>query len=55
MNKDPKRFTRTPYFEHPSWFTEPVVNGEGKTIKPAQNFYYDNKTRVAGGESCFYA
>ena len=35
MNKDPKRFTRTPYFEHPSWFTEPVVNGEGKTIKPA--------------------
>jgi len=53
MNKDPKRFTRTPYFEHPSWFTEPVVNEEGKTIKPAQNFYYDNKTRVAGENHVF--
>ena len=47
MNKDPKRFTRTPYFEHPSWFTEPVINEEGKVMKPPTNFYYKNGNRNA--------
>jgi len=53
MNKDPKRFTRTPYFEHPSWFTEPVIDENGRVVEPARNFYYDNKTRVAGENHVF--
>ena len=53
MNRDPQRFTRTPYFEHPSWFTEPVFNEEGKMIKPPQNFYYNTKIKTAGENHVF--
>ena len=53
MNRDPQRFTRTPYFENPAWFTEPVFNEEGKMTKPPQNYYYDNKTKVAGENHVF--
>ena len=53
MNKDPKRFERVPYFEHPSWFTEPVIDEKGRVVEPARNFYYDNKTRVAGENHVF--
>jgi len=53
MNRDPQRFTRTPYFEHPSWFTEPVVDENGKVLEPSRNFYYDNKTKVAGENHVF--
>lgn len=53
MKKDPQRFTRTPYFENPAWFTEPVVDENGKVLKPAQNYYYDNKTKVAGENHVF--
>ena len=53
MSRDPQRFTRTPYFEHPSWFTEPVVDENGKVLEPSRNFYYDNKTKVAGENHVF--
>ena len=53
MNRDPQRFTRTPDFEHPSWFTEPVVDENGKVLEPSRNFYYDNKTKVAGENHVF--
>ena len=39
---------KTPYFEHPSWFTEPVLDEKGRVIKPAQNFYYKNGNRNVG-------
>ena len=53
MNRDPQRFTRTPYFEHPSWFTKPVVDENGKVLKPAQNFYYNTKIKTAGENHVF--
>ena len=53
MNRDPQRFTRTPYFENPAWFTEPVVDENGKVLKPAKNFYYDGKYKVAGENHVF--
>ena len=53
MNRDPQRFTRTPYFEHPSWFTEPVVDEEGKVVKPPQNYYYNTKIKTAGENHVF--
>jgi hypothetical protein len=53
MNRDPQRFTRTPYFEHPSWFTEPVVDENGKVLVPAKNFYYAQGNRNAGENHVF--
>ena len=53
MNRDPQRFTRTPYFENPAWFTKPVVDENGKVLKPSQNFYYNTKIRTAGENHVF--
>ena len=47
MNKDPQRFKRVPYFENPAWFTKPVVDENGKVLKPPMNFYYKNSNRNA--------
>ena len=48
MSADPHRFIRTPYFEHPGWFSKPVFNEEGKLIKPSANYYYNSKIKTAG-------
>ena len=53
MNKDPNRFTRTPYFEHPSWFTKPVFNEDGEEIEPARNFYYKPGNKNVGENHIF--
>ena len=53
MNRDPQRFTRTPYFENPEWFTEPVVGENGKVLEPSRNFYYDSKIKTAGENHVF--
>ena len=54
MNKDPQRFTRTPYFENPVWFTKPVIDKDtGREMKPAQNFYYKPGNRNAGENHVF--
>jgi hypothetical protein len=53
MNKDPQRFSRTPYFENPAWFTAPVVDENGKVLKPAKNFYYAKGNRNAGENHVF--
>jgi len=53
MNKDPNRFTRTPYFENPAWFTKPVFNKDGEEIEPARNFYYKPGNKNAGENHIF--
>ena len=53
MSKDLNRFTRTPYFEHPSWFTKPVFNEDGEEIEPARNFYYKPGNKNAGENHIF--
>lgn len=53
MSRDPQRFTRTPYFENPAWFTEPVVDENGKVLEPSRNFYYNAKIKTAGENHVF--
>ena len=53
MNRDPQRFERVPYFENPVWFTEPVVDKDGKVLVPAKNFYYAHGNRNAGENHVF--
>ena len=53
MNRDPQRFTRTPYFENPAWFTKPVVDENGKVLVPAKNNYYAYGNRNAGENHVF--
>lgn len=53
MSRDPQRFTRTPYFENPAWFTEPVVDENGKVLEPSRNFYYNTKIKTAGENHVF--
>ena len=42
MNRDPKRFERTPYFENPVWFD-----------KDGKNFYYKPGNKNAGENHIF--